>query len=502
MRKWTEDELDAATKMIENGESYQTVADKLNRNKDSVRKKMVRLGVRSIAKPVSPNEWTIRQEEKLISLADKGLTNNELGIEFNKEAGAISQKLNRLGYKRKEKYNTDTDNNLRELAIKGYSDKKISEVSGFTTKEVQSRLRKMNYKRPTQQYRYKVNEIVGQDTLRIVKKTRGKRNQRAYMVQSLKHITTKPYLMNEVSIDNNIKDLYLSNRKICPENSLWANENIREFIIDIEQAKTLAPCHNKPINVFCPRCKNEKKITPNALSTNEDIACKNCPSYLSFPEKVFYQYLLFRDLYYDRHVTPNDFNREFDFIDKQGNIYEVNGEQHYKQSKSTTWKDAHAKSVKSDNEKVEYCKRKNINITFIDARKSNFNFIINNIEKALNDKLTTKEKSMIKAGVKAMDIDLDNMLKEYADGVKVEILSEKYNMEKSQIYSLAKRYSIKRNISLVRVKCVTTGEVFNTVTKASEKYNIPTTNISKACKGTYRTAGTLNGTKLVWEYVD
>ena len=123
-KMWTQDEIDIATEMLENGESYQTVADKLNRNKDSVRKKMVRLGVRSIAKPVSPNEWTIRQEEKLISLADKGLTNNELGIEFNKEAGAISQKLNRLGYKRKEKYNTDTDNNLRELAIKGYSDKK------------------------------------------------------------------------------------------------------------------------------------------------------------------------------------------------------------------------------------------------------------------------------------------------------------------------------------------------------------------------------------------
>ena len=504
MRKWTEKELNIAIEMVKSGESYQAVADELNRNKDSVRKKMVKLGVRSMAKPTSPNEWTVEQEEKLILLANKGLTNNELGVEFNRNPPAIGRKLQRLGYKRKEKYTEKDYQTFIKLVNEGYSNKDISKLTGFTLQEVQSRLHKLGCKRPKQDYRYSVGQIVGQGTLRIVEKTKGRRNQKSYKVQSLKYISTQPYLMNEDSVDKNTKDLYLSNRKICPENSLWSNKNIRKFIIDVEEAKRLAPYHNKPIRVLCPECKTEKKITPNALSTKEDIACKNCPSYLSFPEKVFYQYLLLRDLYYDRHVTLNDFNREFDFIDKFGNIYEVNGEQHYKQSKSTAWENAYKKSKTSDKEKIEYCNRKNINLTFIDCRKSNFNYIINSIQNTLEDRLEEKEIEVIKYNVAQMDKNISAMLDKYKEGCTVKELSTRYSIKEGSVYSLLKKYGIKRKPVCRKIKCINTGELFNTIAKASDTYNIDSSSISKACRGRQIYAGKhpVTGEKLTWEYVD
>ncbi len=71
--------------------------------------------------------------------------------------------------------------------------------------------------------------------------------------------------------------------------------------------------------------------------------------------------------------------------------------------------------------------------------------------------------------------------------------------EKGKIYK-PKKHTHKLSIG---VKCITTGEVFDCIARASEKYNIPTTNISKVCKGQRKHAGRLpDGTKLKWEYAD
>lgn len=55
-----------------------------------------------------------------------------------------------------------------------------------------------------------------------------------------------------------------------------------------------------------------------------------------------------------------------------------------------------------------------------------------------------------------------------------------------------------------KVKCVTTGEVFNTMKEACEKYNISNQNISKCCRGRLKSAGKhpVTGEKLKWKYVE
>ena len=55
-----------------------------------------------------------------------------------------------------------------------------------------------------------------------------------------------------------------------------------------------------------------------------------------------------------------------------------------------------------------------------------------------------------------------------------------------------------------KVKCITTGEIFNCIKDAEEKYNVAHQSISKCCRGKYKSAGKhpVTGEKLVWEYME
>jgi hypothetical protein len=53
-----------------------------------------------------------------------------------------------------------------------------------------------------------------------------------------------------------------------------------------------------------------------------------------------------------------------------------------------------------------------------------------------------------------------------------------------------------------KVRCITTGETFNSLKEASEYYNIDGSHICCCCKGKRKTSGKLNGQKLKWEYID
>ena len=53
-----------------------------------------------------------------------------------------------------------------------------------------------------------------------------------------------------------------------------------------------------------------------------------------------------------------------------------------------------------------------------------------------------------------------------------------------------------------QVMCVTTGETFNTIKDAAEKYKVHATNISQCCRGNIKHAGQLDGTPLEWRYIN
>ena len=52
-----------------------------------------------------------------------------------------------------------------------------------------------------------------------------------------------------------------------------------------------------------------------------------------------------------------------------------------------------------------------------------------------------------------------------------------------------------------KVICITTGEIFDSIQEASDKYGIWHQNISGCCRGKLKSSGKLkDGTKLVWVY--
>lgn len=54
-----------------------------------------------------------------------------------------------------------------------------------------------------------------------------------------------------------------------------------------------------------------------------------------------------------------------------------------------------------------------------------------------------------------------------------------------------------------KVKCTTTGEVFDTIKEGATKYGCRSSEIIKVCKGKNKTSGKLpDGTRLKWEYVE
>lgn len=84
----------------------------------------------------------------------------------------------------------------------------------------------------------------------------------------------------------------------------------------------------------------------------------------------------------------------------------------------------------------------------------------------------------------------------------------KLNGKKLQwaFYEDGKKYELNNttyiNHKARKVICINTGEIFNTITEAEEKYNL--TNISSACSGIYKTAGksSVDGEPLQWAYYE
>lgn len=82
----------------------------------------------------------------------------------------------------------------------------------------------------------------------------------------------------------------------------------------------------------------------------------------------------------------------------------------------------------------------------------------------------------------------------------------KYNINYSSRdgHAISERMKNNNNAIKKKVKCITTGEVFDAVIEAARKYNIDRSSISKACKGKMKYTGKHPITKeeLRWEYVE
>jgi hypothetical protein len=64
------------------------------------------------------------------------------------------------------------------------------------------------------------------------------------------------------------------------------------------------------------------------------------------------------------------------------------------------------------------------------------------------------------------------------------------------------KYKKEHTSKCIKVKCITTNELFNSLKEAEDKYGVNHVAIAKAAKGIYYHAGKLNNKELLWRYID
>lgn len=339
---------------------------------------------------------------------------------------------------------------LKELVNLGKSIKEIGNALGRDKQSVNAKMSKMGIKSKYRKkkmidtYIYNIDEIVGEGTLKIIKQIRyGNKRIKGYLVKSMIYSDAPFYEVSEYNLKNGAKCAYSTTpvQRIFEGNSLYSMKEYRKYLVDIEEAKTIAPNSTKPILVKCPNCGKQRSIKPNKL-IRRDFPCLNCSKNSYYPEILFNAVNEYMSLNYLSQQTFDDLpGRIFDFVNYEKRIIvETHGEQHYDKTKK--W---YKSSVLQDKEKREYCKENNWTFLELDCRKSDFNFIIGNIN--LNEMLPiinkTDEKAILKIMEKNKRYPIKDMVRLYSNGKTTIEIGEIFNISNSTVGKILRNNNVK-----------------------------------------------------------
>lgn len=290
--------------------------------------------------------------------------------------------------------------------------------------------------------------------------------------------------------------IYKPKKKVdISEKNLWGIESLRGHIIDVEQAKLTAQNSHKKLLFKCSNCDNTKMVVVHSL-VRQGFFCKNCSTNISYPERFMLAVDEYFGLNFQYQETYDD--GRFDFVNHENKmVIEMNGEQHYK-SQRELWKDSYKKTLVSDDKKRKWCEENGYTLIFIDARKSEFEFIRDNINEC-NSLPTIKkddEKDIIELIEKNSIYDVKNIISLYIDDKMSSYeIGNKYNLSNATICKILKRSNIKLRGGERKVRCVETGVIYKHSNEAYIKTKIH--HIFRCCKGERKTAGGFH-----WEFVD
>ena len=344
-------------------------------------------------------------------------------------------------------------------------------------------------------------------------------------------------------------------------NTIWDTDTWMIPIIGEECAKTHTHGSNAYIYPTCPDCgrvKN-KKMKICTIHKSHSMFC-SCNDGTSIGEKAMFNILEQLGVNFEHHKTFDWSksvqvdnpklcgNKEYDFyfiLNNEQFLIETHGNQHYEEGFGRIKSNKKARTLKeeveNDKNKKELALINGIlekNYIVIDCRKSELNFIIDNIIN--NDKLN-----------KLFDMDniKINRTKEFAVSSRVKEVCELWNtihdiqiickITKLTSPTTIRKYlkvgtelgycvynaieehlkgSLKGNTNRVfsekqkeliskanskKVICLTTEKVFDSITQGADFYNCNRTHIGDCCKGKRKTCGELeDGTLLFWLYYD
>lgn len=306
------------------------------------------------------------------------------------------------------------------------------------------------------------------------------------------------------------------------KNDLWTtNPDIAKMLANPEDGYKLSKGSDKKVDWICPNCGTKILQKTIANTVNHALICPLCSEGRSKGHRIINAILEYCGIIYLNECSfPWSQNKRYDICANNNCIIEINGEQHYQESYLLQ------KSNKTLEEQIENDSlKKNLAIEngvsyyiYIDARESDIDYIIKNIQS------NTQFIDYINqyGNVEFADIKWDKILELYNDSIIWRILEMYENgYQIKDIMSALKcsNTTIERYLHLLndygfctydghsqvcqKVICLTTGEEFNSMTEAANKYGIKPLGIYRVCNNLFNrtTAGKLpDGTRLKWSY--
>lgn len=306
-----------------------------------------------------------------------------------------------------------------------------------------NRLRQVEVVEFLKKSHYKLGETVGEYKIEEVLQNS---NGFSYIIKCTKcdQFSCRPIKENEIKKGLGGKQIHDS--WVCPLDSLYQHKHLHHFIVNLEGSKKVAPNSHKKILVKCPDCNEKKKISPADL-TRYGMSCTNCSDKTSFLEKFMASYFRVKNIKYIHQKTFKDLGRrKFDFYLPEFNaVCEVHGLQHYKEIEFY----GSTKTMESDKEKKEYCKKKKIKYIEIDGSKHNIFHLVDSVKASDLENITEKELGEIMRGINMGYIDTKQIIKDKQNNMSAKEIAKKHNLSESTIYKMIRHFKNAYNTSEV-----------------------------------------------------
>ncbi|HKM02172.1 MAG TPA: hypothetical protein VJ083_08995 [Sedimentibacter sp.] len=324
-----------------------------------------------------------------------------------------------------------------------------------------------------------------------------------------------------------------SNKKIKKGfNDIWTtNPELAKLLANPEDGYLYSSKSGIKVDWLCVNCSNVIKAKRISDIKRRGVSCPRCSDGISYPNKIMYNILTQLNINFE-YEKSFSWSRKikrirYDFyIDNISSIIEVNGRQHYEDSLFSLI-GGYTTEEQQENDFMKYKLAKENNIGYyivIDAKKSELEYIKNSILNSdlprllkfnesdidwlLCDKQATHS-MVIKVGeifntISKNTTDISNITKLAPCTVRNYL----HITNKLGITNYIPTYYSERGIKKAseakekEIKCLSTGDVFNSIKEAGIKYNINLYNMSRHLKGISKYCGVLqDGTKLKWELV-
>lgn len=303
-------------------------------------------------------------------------------------------------------------------------------------------------------------------------------------------------------------------------NSIWDTHiELAKLLLNPEDGYKYTKCSNKRVDWKCPNCGNIIKNKTIIEVHYYGLPCPKCGDSISYPNKLMFSILSHLDINFETEkifkwckyiINNKNMSGRYDFYftyDNQEYVVEMDGYFHFNdnQMNGQTKENSQKIDIIKDNLAVLH----NIIPIRVNCQESNLEYIKKEIIKSKLNNIFNLSiidwQECERLALSSFKIQACELWEIYHDPkivAKIMKRSRRTIIRWLKSCTLAGicnyNYTIKR-----KVYCISTNEVFNSITNASNKYDISGGDITACCKGKRDFAGKLpDGTKLCWKYID